>query len=290
MYLFLGSSVVEQTAVNRSVAGSNPARGAILVFLMIVCWNVNSISSRLNHLIKLIKEQSPKIILLQELKCTQEKFPYEQLEDLGYNIKIFGQKTYNGVAILSKFPLEDTIIGLEGMGNEQEARYIENTITIKKTCYKIISAYVPNGSEVGSEKFMYKLNFYKKLEERLIKLINSGENLIIGADFNIAPEEIDAFNPNHSDGKLLFSTEERQSFRRLLNLGLIDTYREFNKDTQKFSWWDYRAGSWQHNKGMRIDHILASPMVADKITATGILSETRGWEKPSDHAPIYIKF
>ena len=282
--------MVEQTAVNRSVAGSNPARGAILVYLMIICWNVNSISSRLNHLIKLVKEHSPKIILLQELKCTQEKFPYDILEDLGYNIKIFGQKTYNGVAILSKFPLEDTIIGLEGMGNEQEARYIESTITINKICYKIISAYIPNGSELGSEKFKYKMDFFIKLKKRLLKLMNYDENLIIGADFNVAPEEIDVFNPSHSNGKLLFSTEERKSFRQLLNIGLIDTYREFNRDTQKFSWWDYRAGSWQHNKGMRIDHILVSPRVADKIINTGILAETRGWEKPSDHAPVYIEF
>lgn len=257
---------------------------------MIICWNVNSISSRFNHLVKLIKEHNPKVILLQEIKCIEEKFPYEELSDLGYNIKIFGQKAYNGVAILSKYPIEDTMIGLEGMGDNQEARYIENTIVIEKICYKIISVYVPNGSEVGSEKFKYKLNFFQKLHERLAYLIKYEENIIIGGDLNVAPEAIDVYDPKRSDGKLLFNIEERKCFRKLLNLGLIDTFRDFNNDVQQFSWWDYRAGSWQHNKGMRIDHILASPAVTDKISTSGVLTEPRGWSKPSDHAPIYINF
>lgn len=257
---------------------------------MIICWNVNSIFSRFNHLVKIIKKHNPQVILLQEIKCTKEKFPQKELSDLGYNISIFGQKTYNGVAILSKDTLENTIVGLDGMEDNQEARYIENTTVIKKIYHKIISVYVPNGSEVGSEKFAYKLNFFQKLYERLIYLLKHEENIIIGGDLNVAPEAIDVYDPKRSDGKLLFNIEERKYFRRLLNLGLIDTFREFNNDTQQFSWWDYRAGSWQHNKGMRIDHILVSSTVADKILKSGVLTEVRGWIKPSDHAPIYINF
>ena len=254
---------------------------------MIISWNINSIYSRLTHLKRLIKKLNPKIILLQEIKCITKKFTYKEFLDLGYDIKVFGQKSYNGVGILSKFPLKNVIVGLKGMGIEQEARYIEATINIEKICYKLISVYVPHGSDLSSKKFLYKMNFYSKLEERVSYLLKNQENLIIGGDFNVAPEEIDIYNPQEFESKLLFSIKERKSFRKLLNLGLIDTFREFNYKTQKFSWWDYRAGSWQHNKGIRIDHILASPIVADAITKAGILSEPRGWQEPSDHAPIY---
>ena len=257
---------------------------------MILCWNVNSIFSRFDHLVKVIKGHNPKIVLLQEIKCIEEKFPHQELGDLGYNITLFGQKTYNGVAILSKYPLDDTINRLEGMGENQEARYIENTIVIEKICYKIISVYVPNGSEIGSEKFAYKLDFFEKLHNRLAYLMKYEKNIIIGGDFNVAPEVIDVYDPKRSEGKLLFNIEERKCFRKLLKLGFIDTFREFNNNIQQFSWWDYRAGSWQHNKGMRIDHILVSPAVADRIAKSGVLTEPRGWIKPSDHAPIYISF
>ena len=289
---FLGSSVVEQTAVNRSVAGSNPARGATFLFdhlIMLICWNLNSIFSRLEHLKKVIKQNNPSILLLQETKCISARFPHEELEDLGYNIEVFGQKIYNGVAILSKYPIEDITMGLEQSKVNQDARYIEATVAVNGTCYKIISVYVPNGGEVDSEKFRYKLEFFESLYKRLDYLKNMEKNIIVGGDFNVAPEEIDVYDPKQRCGKILFHIDERKWFRRILNLDYIDTFREFNPDVQQFSWWDYRAGSWQHNKGMRIDHILVSPAVADKITQTGVLTELRGWKKPSDHAPIYIK-
>ena len=257
---------------------------------MLICWNLNSISSRLEHLKKVIQRNNPNIFLLQEIKCINDKFPYEELTDLGYNIEIFGQKAYNGVAILSKYPMEDVIKGLESMGINQDARYIEVTITINRICYKVISLYVPNGNEVGSEKFKYKLDFFRNLYERLSYLRNIEKNIIIGGDFNVAPEEIDLYNPKQRYGQILFHTDERKYFRKILNLGYIDSFREFNPDIQQFSWWDYRAGSWQHNKGMRIDHILVSPSVADKITKSGVLVEARGWERSSDHAPIYWSF
>jgi exodeoxyribonuclease-3 len=227
--------------------------------------------------------------LLQETKCLENKFPYEALEDMFYNIKVFGQKAYNGVAILSKAPIEDVVIGLDGLEDNNEARYIETIVCIKNESYRIISVYVPNGSEVGSEKFDRKLIFYNALYERIKYLLKLNENLIIGGDFNVAPDNIDVYDPKRMKGQIGFHIEERKWFRKILSLGLIDSFREFNKDTQQFTWWDYRAGSWQHNKGMRIDQILVSPRVADKITNTGVLSDTRGLIKPSDHAPAYIK-
>ena len=256
---------------------------------MLICWNLNSIFSRLEHLKKVIRQNNPSVILLQEIKCLSDKFPYEEFEDLGYNIKVVGQKAYNGVAILSKYPMEDIITGLDPIEINQDARYIEATITINRICYKIISVYVPNGTEVDSEKFKYKLEFFQHLYERLNYLKSIEENVIIGGDFNVAPEGIDLYNPKERSGKLLFHIDERKCFRKLLSLGYIDSFREFNPDTQQFSWWDYRGGSWQHNKGMRIDHILVSPAVADKITQSGMLVEARGWQKPSDHTPIYIE-
>jgi exodeoxyribonuclease-3 len=256
---------------------------------MLICWNVNSVSSRLDHLKKVIKQHSPSVFLIQEAKCINEKFPYEVFEDLGYNIKYFGQKTYNGVAILSKYQMEDHVIGLEGMGDDQQARYIEATIAIDGECYKIISVYVPNGSDIESKKFQYKIDFFQKLYQRLKELKKKEDNIIIGGDFNVAPDDIDTYDPKQRAGKILFHIDERKSFRSLLSLDYVDSFRAMNTKVQQFSWWDYRSGSWQRNKGMRIDHILVSPKVADKIMEAGMLIEPRGWEKPSDHTPIYIK-
>ncbi|WP_323732899.1 exodeoxyribonuclease III [Candidatus Bandiella euplotis] len=255
---------------------------------MLICWNLNSVSARLEHLKKVIKQNSPDVLLLQEIKCINEKFPHDELGDLGYNIEVFGQKTYNGVAVLSKHPIEDVCIGLEQVVQEQEARYIETTVAINGICNRIISVYVPNGAEVGSEKFKYKLEFLQRLYERLSHLKSIEENIIIGGDFNIAPEEIDVYDAKQMSGRVCFHIDERKWFRKILNLGYIDSFREFNRDMQQFSWWDYRAGSWQHNKGLRIDQILISPKLMDKITKAGVLTEPRGWERTSDHAPIYI--
>lgn len=255
---------------------------------MLITWNVNSINSRLEHLTKVIKEYNPTALLLQETKCTDEKFPYEQLEDYGYNIIHFGQKSYNGVAILSKYSLEDLVIGFPSIKEGQEARYLEATITIKENCFRLISVYIPQGKEPGDKKFAQKMLFYEALYERLQELINLKENIIIAGDFNVAPEDIDVYSPDKLMGKAGFHIDERKWFRKLLSLGLIDIFRELNHGVQQFSWWDYRSGGWQHNKGMRIDNILLTPHLADKIQKAGVIIETRGWQRPSDHAPTYI--
>lgn len=253
----------------------------------IVSWNVNSIKSRLTLLISCLEEYRPDIVLLQELKCTNEAFPYREIEDLGYNIAIHGQKTYNGVAILSKFALEDVCTILPDNPDKEQSRYIEAIVTLPdKRVMRVCSVYVPNGQEVGSEKFLYKLKFLHSLKDHLAELLTYKELLIVGGDFNIAPENIDVYDANGLKNTICFNIEEQKLFRSITNLGLIDIFRALYPDKQEFTWWDYRAGSWQHNKGMRIDHFIVSPELADLVKAIKIDLTLRAKVKPSDHAAI----
>jgi exodeoxyribonuclease-3 len=253
----------------------------------IVCWNVNSVNSRLEHLCKLMQEQRPEVILLQELKCLEEKFPYEALDHYGYNYAVFGQKSYNGVAILSKSPIEDLNKGLPA--DNGDARYIEAVTQVSGKVIRVASIYVPNGQEIGSDKFSYKMDFFAKLEERFKEHLRNGELLVFAGDYNVAPESIDVYNPKSLDGSVGFHIDERRWFRRFCSLGLQDSFRALHPSKQQFSWWDYRSGGWQHNKGMRIDHILVCPELLMQIEDAGVLSEYRALTKASDHAPIYIK-
>ena len=254
---------------------------------MLICWNVNSINARLSHLETVIKKFSPQILLLQETKCTDENFPQALLEEYGYNLALSGQKSYNGVAIISKSRLEDITLALPGL-HKEEARYLEASTMIAGRYTRVISVYVPNGADIESEKFTYKKQFLDLLYARLQELKKTEENIIIAGDFNVAPDDIDVYDAKKMAGSLCFHLEERKRFRKLLNAGLIDSFRSFNPSKQIFSWWDYRAGGWQNNKGLRIDHILLSPAMADAVEKADILTEPRGWQKPSDHAPITI--
>lgn len=256
--------------------------------IKIVTWNVNSIGVRQYHLIELIKKHNPDVILLQELKCISEKFPYTEFEDLGYNIIVFGQKTYNGVAILSKSPIDDTLFGIPNYSETEDARYIQCFTMINGIGLNVASVYVPNGMDVLSEKFQYKLRFLDALDAHLKSQISSDTAFIIGGDFNVAPEDIDVYNPKALDGRICFNIEERQRMRKILNNGMTDAFRTFHPDQQSFSWWDYRSGGWEQNKGMRIDYILTSPKAADLISGAEIDSTFRSLEKPSDHAPIVL--
>jgi exodeoxyribonuclease-3 len=257
--------------------------------MTIICtWNVNSVKARLNHLEKFVSEVNPDVILLQELKCIEEQFPYEAVENLGYNIAVSAQKSYNGVAILSKSPLEDVIKVLPGDSEDEQARYIEAFTDINGHKIRLASVYVPNGQEVGSDKFRYKLSFFKRLQGHIKDLLSYKEKLIIGGDLNVAPEDIDVYNPKSLDGSVGFHPEERSCFRTIINTGVFDAYRLFNPDRQEFSWWDYRTSGWQHNKGMRIDHLLISPEVGDSLSKVWIESKPRGWERASDHTPVLL--
>ncbi len=257
---------------------------------IIATWNVNSIRSRINSFKHWVKDRAPDVILLQELKCQQHDFPHSIVANLGYNIELVGQKSYNGVAILSKFPIEDVIVKIPGYNDDNNARYIEaftNNI-------RVASVYVPNGQEVGSEKFVYKMNFMNHLTEHVQNLLQNYENVVIGGDFNIAPTEQDGHNPERfKKNQILCSTQERNKMQQLLNCGFVDTirikYPYIIDNGAVFTWWDYRSGSFSHNKGYRIDHILGSSNVADLFTDCGIDRHIREEPKPSDHAPVWIK-
>ncbi len=254
----------------------------------IVSWNVNSINMRLTHLERLAREQQPDIILLQETKCMDIKFPREAVADLGYNLAIYGQKSYNGVAILSKTPIEDINTTLPGNHlAAEEARYIEGITYLGTQAVRVASVYVPNGMAVSSPNFTKKMQFFEALSMRMAALSKQHEITFIGGDLNVAPDKIDVYDPVHLEGTVCFHPEERKWFKTLLYSGYKDSFRAVNNNAQEFSWWDYRAGSWQHNKGMRIDHILVSPEACDLLNSAGVHTQARNWEKPSDHAPVY---
>ncbi len=256
--------------------------------MKIATWNVNSIKARMTSVLEWLAETNPDVVLLQEIKSTAETFPYGPISHLGYNIKVVGQKTYNGVAILSKRPIEDVTTILPGDNADEQARYIEAVIGD----VRVASVYVPNGQEVGSEKFAYKLDFYQRLYHHIQTLIEYEEAFVIGGDYNVALDPEDTFDPSSREGKILFSLPERGCLRKLINLGLTDATRIIHPTNtpngqELYSWWDYRAGSWANNTGMRIDYLLLSPQAADRLQDSGIDKAVRGKPKASDHAPVW---
>lgn len=254
--------------------------------LSIVTWNVNSIKTRLEHLELYTRETSPDILLLQELKCTNDNFPYEAVESLGYNIAVHGQKTYNGVAILSKFPMDDVITSLPGDDTDEQARYIEAIISLDNEAIRVASVYVPNGQAPDSEKFQYKMKFFDRLHAHANTLLGYEEKLVIGGDYNVAPHTQDVFDPKSLEGTICFHPKERDKFHILTNLGLTDAFHACHPQAQQFTWWDYRGNGFGYNKGLRIDHLLLSPEAADCLAACDVHTDMRGKDKPSDHAPV----
>lgn len=253
----------------------------------IATWNVNSIKPRLQHLLDWLQECAPDIVLLQETKCINENFPYSEIEELGYSIAAHGQKSYNGVAILSKFPLEDISTGLPGDESDEQARYIEAVVTASpQHAIRVASVYVPNGQEPGSDKFAYKLAFLSRLYDHMQHLLSFEEILVVGGDYNVAPQAIDVYNPQQMAGSICFHPLEHKAFRSLLHLGMQNAFRALHPDRHQFSWWDYRAGAWSKNEGMLIDHLLLSPEAADRLTACDVHEGLRAKEKASDHVPV----
>ncbi|ACM49301.1 exodeoxyribonuclease III [Anaplasma marginale str. Dawn] len=267
--------------------------------IRILTWNVNSVRKRVAHLCSVLTEHHVDIALLQETKCTDDQFPLAELEDLGYKCYIHGQKSRNGVAILSKYPIvgelcntvfdaEEEIGTVQDTGSYSvtEARYLECLVDYQDVKVRVASVYVPNGQEVDTETFVYKLNFLRCLKARLLKLLAREDWLVIGGDYNVAPDDIDVYDAQALDGKLCFHPKERAGLREILHLGFTDAFRILHEGKQEFSWWNYREGSWQRNRGMRIDHLLLSPNAVDKLVECSILSSVRGLESPSDHAPV----
>ena len=251
----------------------------------IATWNVNSVKARLPVLVRWLKEFSPDIVLLQELKCITEAFPTLEIEDEGYNVAVAGQKTYNGVAILSKSPIDIEIIQLPGNDNDIQARYIEG-FTQGVT---VASIYLPNGNPVDTEKYPYKLEFMERLYQRAKHLMKNEELFVLGGDYNVIPEDIDAYDPRAWETDALFKAETKSAWRKIIYLGLTDALRVDNNGGGLYSYWDYRAGAWNKDQGIRIDHLLLSPNAADVLLNSGVDRTPRGWEKPSDHTPVWCE-
>ncbi len=252
--------------------------------MKIATWNVNSVKARLPRLIDYLKDASPDVLCLQELKVVDEAFPRLEVEELGYHVETHGQKTYNGVAILSKHPLEDVMRRLPGNDDDEQARYMEATIN----GIRIASIYLPNGNPVDTEKFPYKLKWMDLLIQRAKQLLVSEIPVVLTGDYNIIPEDKDCYDPKAWIGDALTLPESRSRFRQILNAGYTDAYRAMKSDVN-YTYWDYQRGAWQKDNGIRIDHLLLSPQAADRLQDVGVDKSPRGQERPSDHTPIWIE-
>ncbi|MBP6985433.1 MAG: exodeoxyribonuclease III [Alphaproteobacteria bacterium] len=257
---------------------------------LIATWNVNSIRARLPVAIDWLKTFQPDIVLLQEIKTQKETFPFEEIEDLGYNIALVGQKTYNGVAILAKRPIEDVLDHLPGNEDDSSARYIEAVVDN----VRVASIYVPNGKDIDTDAYHYKLQFLDRLCAHAKTLLTYGEAFILGGDYNIAPKDEDVYDPILWKDRIHCSVKERESLRKIQNLGLTDVTRALHPISSPsgkdlYSWWNYRTRAWQSNAGLRIDLLLASPQALDRLEASGIDTNPRDAPKASDHTPVWCR-
>jgi exodeoxyribonuclease III len=250
--------------------------------LRVASWNVNSIRARLPRLEEWLSEREPDVVCLQEIKGEEDVFPGERLEQLGYRAAVFGQRTYNGVAVLSREEPRDVVRGLPGDGPDAQARLIE----VDLSRMRVLSVYVPNGGEVGGDKYAFKLEWLSRLTRRLAELRGSGRPLLVCGDFNAAREERDVSDADEWEGSVLYNPEMRAAMLRVLGLGLVDLFRSRQPAGGHFSWWDYRRRSFARERGLRIDYLLASADLADRCVSCWIDRDQRGGEKPSDHAPV----
>ncbi|WP_432288378.1 exodeoxyribonuclease III [Aminobacter sp. BA135] len=256
--------------------------------MKIVTWNINGVRARIENLVHWLKESDPDIVCLQEIKTVDEGFPRFEIEALGYNVETHGQKGFNGVAILSKLRFDEVNRGLPGDDADEQARFIEGVFSTDKGVLRVVSLYLPNGNPVGTEKFPYKLSWMARLERWATERLALEEALVLAGDYNVIPEAIDARNIEMWLGDALYQPETRQAFRRLVNLGFTEAVRSVTDQRDVYTFWDYQAGAWQKNNGIRIDHLLLSPEAANRFTSASIEKHVRAWEKPSDHVPVAI--
>ena len=255
--------------------------------MKIISWNVNSVRARIENIVNYIKESKPDILLLQEIKTQEETFPKDSFKNIGYDSHIFGQKSYNGVAIVSKLKVNN--INTDFIKDDlKQSRIITGEIKIGQKKIELINIYVPNGNPVDTEKYSYKKNWLKKFIDSVKKKIAINSNLLIAGDFNIIPEEIDVHDFKRYENDALGRLEIRKKYRELINLGFKDIYRLLNKKKQEYTFWDYFAGSWQKNYGMRIDHFLLSNSLIENVSSININKKPRSKKKPSDHTPIEL--
>jgi len=256
--------------------------------MRIATWNVNSIRQRMDSLQAWLKERQPDIVCLQEIKCVDEAFPREAFEALGYNVAVHGQKAFNGVALLSKLPFDEVAPGLMGDASDVQARFLEALVSTKAGVIRVVSLYLPNGNPTDSEKYPYKLKWMDRLIAFSHERLKLEEPLILAGDYNVIPAAADARRPEAWVNDALFLPQTREKFRTLINLGLTDAIRAVSDAPNLYSFWDYQAGAWPKDDGIRIDHLLLSPQAADRLVDAGIDRHVRGWDKPSDHVPVWV--
>jgi exodeoxyribonuclease III len=256
--------------------------------MKLTSWNVNSVRARLENILNYIKDSKPDILFLQEIKTQEINFPKDTFKKIGYESYVFGQKSYNGVAFLSKVKISNITTNFFKDPLEQ-SRIITGEIVLKSKIIKIVNIYLPNGNPIDSDKYEYKLKWMDLFNKNIQKLCQKNSNVIISGDFNVIPEEIDVYDSKRYENDALFKLEIRKKYRALINLGFIDAYRFFNPTKQEYTFWDYFAGSWQKNYGMRIDHFLISNSIIENFKSININKKPRSKDKPSDHTPIEIE-
>ncbi len=256
--------------------------------MKIASFNINGVKARLPALLDWLKEAQPDVAVLQEIKSVDEAFPRLEIEDAGYAVETHGQKGFNGVAIVSKLPLEDVTRGLPGDDSDEQARWIEATV-IGDTAIRVCGLYLPNGNPAPGPKYDYKLAWMERLHARAKALVEGEECALMAGDYNVIPQEVDCHDPKVWEGDALFLPETRASFQRITSLGFTDALRASTPEGGVYTFWDYQAGAWQKNNGIRIDHVLLTPQAADRLVACGIDKDIRAREKPSDHVPIWVE-
>lgn len=256
--------------------------------MRICTWNINGVKARAETATEWLRAQQPDVVLLQEIKSTDEAFPTEIFEDLGYNVATHGQKGFNGVAILSKFPLEDVARGLPGDADDPQARWIEATVSTSVGALRLCSLYLPNGNPAPGPKYDYKLAWMARLAAHARGLLAREEMVVMGGDYNIIPQDRDCARPQAWAADALALPQGRAAFRALLHQGWTDAYRTLHPTAESYTFWDYQAGAWDRNDGIGIDHLLLSPLAADRLSGAGIAKMARAMDKPSDHVPVWI--
>ena len=256
--------------------------------MKIISWNVNSVRARVENILSYINDSKPDILFLQEIKTEEINFPKEIFKKQGYESYVFGQKSYNGVAFLSKLKLLN--INIKYINDElKQSRIITGDIVIDKKKIKLINIYVPNGNPIATIKYDYKKNWFNSFIKQTKKEIQKNSNILISGDFNVIPEQIDVYDSKRYENDALFKLEIRKKYRELINLGFVDVYRHFNKVKEEYTFWDYFAGSWVKNHGMRIDHFLVTNNLLENVKSIKINKKPRAQTKPSDHTPIELE-
>ena len=257
--------------------------------MKVATFNINGIKARLPRLVEWLEETQPDVACLQELKSSDETMPTKEIEAAGYGFLYHGQKGFNGVAILSRLPFDEVTPRLPGDPEDDHARFIEAVVSTKTGALRVASIYLPNGNPISTEKYDYKIKWMKRLFDYSRERLAHEEPLVLAGDYNVIPTENDVHNPELWRNDALFLPETRAKFRALINLGLTDAIRANTDAGGIYTFWDYQAGAWQKNNGIRIDHLLLSPQAADRLVTAGVDKHVRAWEKPSDHVPVWIE-